>query len=65
MGAVARKEGKKKLRAYLTAYDPAVARAVIDDELTVLSGKHPESFRLIWRSAVQNQPFTHLASEMV
>ena len=54
MGAVARKEGKKKLRAYLTAYDPAVARAVIDDELTVLSGKHPELIERGRQQAVLN-----------
>jgi hypothetical protein len=40
--AVARKEGKKKLRSYQAAYNPQLGRKFVEDELLVLEGKHPE-----------------------
>jgi hypothetical protein len=39
--AVVRKEGKKKLRHYQAAYNPALARRFIEDELFDLEAKHP------------------------
>ena len=38
--AVARKEGKKKLRQYQAAYNPQLARRFIEDELAVRLGKN-------------------------
>ena len=39
--AVARKEGKKRLRQYQALYSPSLARKFIEDELAVLETKHP------------------------
>lgn len=39
--AVARKEGKKRLRQYQAAYSPTLARRFVEDELLILENKHP------------------------
>ena len=39
--AVTRKEGKRRLRQYQTAYNPSLARAFIADELLLLESQHP------------------------
>lgn len=39
--AVARKEGKKRLRTYQVAYNPSLARRSIEDELALLNHQNP------------------------